>query len=208
VDLQSQYVSLIHGVRRVFRRHPNRQWMERFGRFLLDKGALSVSSFDWSGGLVRGFRTTDAPRYAAALAQEYRRARNANAPLSIVTKSLGGLIAEKALLLLGDEVQVDTLLRIGVPDARKSPRLPNVSRVVNVTSKSDRLRPLGTWFVPFFVSNHAVYAMPHVENVALRAPNHFELTELMPLREDAIADATTYDLYWRLLNQRVANIAT
>jgi hypothetical protein len=192
-----QIVSLIHGVRRVHRRVPNRQWMHSLGSFLENQGVTSVTHLDWNGGLVTGFLATDAPRYATALHDDHRRALEQNGGLSIVAKSLGGLIAEKAIRLLQGDVHIDTFLRIAVPDRRPRLHLPGVTRVVNVISDRDLLFWLGQWFRPFFMDDHDTQhdgAKPEI--IRLRGLSHFDLTELRSLSDGM----TTYELYRRVLN--------
>jgi hypothetical protein len=175
--------------------------MSRFRDYLLSRGVASVSCFNWSGGILRGLRGIDATAYAANLLEDYRRALREGTRLSIVSKSLGGLIAEKALALLQDAVQVHILLRVGVPDVRPALGLTNVAHVMNVTSRDDLLFRLGKHVVPYFVDGSAAGGEANTENVQLQGLSHYGLTEHALLRDEAIPDATTYDLYWRLLNR-------
>lgn len=194
------HVSLIHGARRLYRLHPNRQWMGHLRDYLLNHGAAYVSCFNWSGGILQGFRGTDAAGYATNLMEDYRRAVSEGARLSIVSKSLGGLIAEKALALLRDDIHVHVFLRVGVPDVRTTLRLPDVVRVVNVTSRKDYISELGKRVVPYLADADPVGGETSTENVQLRSVTHYSLTEYTLLHNETVQDATTYDLYWRLLN--------
>jgi len=180
--------------------------MEHFRAYLLTHGAASVSCFNWSGGILQGLRGIDAARYAATLLEDYQRASHEGASLSIVSKSLGGLIAEKALELLRDDVHVSVFLRVGVPDARTALRLPNVSRVVNVTSLNDQIFRLGQRVVPYFVNTRPSDGETATESVQLRSLTHYALTEYALLHNDTVPDTTTYDLYWRLLNPTVIGL--
>ena len=122
--------------------------MRRFSNYLAGNGLPNVSSFTWSGGLIRGLRASDAAAYAIDLSQCYMAARHAGGSLSIVAKSQGCVIAERALVLLNGAIEVDLFLRIGVPYSGAL-RLPHVARIVNVTSSEDRLFLIGTWLMPF-----------------------------------------------------------
>lgn len=175
--------------------------MSRFRDYLLNRGAAAVSCFDWSGGILRGLSGIDATPYAASLLENYRHALREDARLSIVAKSLGGLIAEKALALLQDDIRVHVFLRVGVPDVRTMLGLPNVARVVNVTSRSDQLFRLGKGIVPYLANVSPAGSGTNTENVQLQGLTHYELTEQTTLQKEPVRDATTYDLYWRLLNQ-------
>lgn len=198
--MAQSFVSLIHGVRRLYRLHPNRQWMAHLSTHLLSHGAASTSCFNWSGGILSGLRGIDATRYAASLLEDNRQAFREGASLSIVAKSLGGLIAEKALALLRDDVQIYAFLRVGVPDARTTLRMPNVSRVVNVTSRNDQLYRFAKYVVPY-VAFAGLGGNTTTECVELQNLTHHELTENTILHNEYLPDATTYDLYWRLLNR-------
>lgn len=194
-----QYVSLIHGVRRLHRVHPNTGWMDELRAFLLERDVAAVTCFRWSGAILRGMRAIDASRYADALLRDYRRAQDAGGSLSIISKSAGGIIAEKALALLNDEIQIDLFLRIGVPDVRKEVSLRNVHRIANITSLRDRLFALGRLVVPYFVRPGESAEAIATTNIQLRTLSHYALSELTPLKNEGVPDETTYDLYWRLL---------
>ena len=198
--MQPQFVSLIHGVRRLHRLRPYTRWMDDFRDYLIGKGVASVSCFCWNGAIVRGFAGIDASRYADDLLRNYRCARDAGGSLSIVSKSAGGLIAEKALHLLNGDVRIDLFLRIGVPDVRAKVPIDNVDRVANVTSLRDKLFRFGKLAAPYFVNKRIVGADIPTVNIELRTLTHRALSECTCLSEEGIADPTTYDLYWRLLN--------
>lgn len=193
--MPATFVSVIHGTRRLYHLHPNRRWMDVLGKYLLDRGVAGVSCFEWSGGLLRGFRAVDAPAYAKELLELHSAARAAGGSLSIVAKSLGGVIAERALLLLRHQIQVDLFLRIAVPDTRVVLDLPNVSRVVNVISSEDRLYRLGLWAAPLFPAHRQTSQPTATETITILRLSHFDLTECTPLRDGQ----TTYELYSRLL---------
>jgi hypothetical protein len=167
--------------------------MDHLGKYLIDNGITAVSSFSWSGEVVRGLRTADASAYAGELLKVYTAARAAGGLLSVIAKSLGGWIAERALASMAGELQVDLFLRIAVPDFRTILPLPNLSRAVNVTSRNDRLYRAGRWIAPLFLQRGTEGTEVH--EIVLDDASHFVLTERIPLD----GDRTTYDLYRRLL---------
>jgi hypothetical protein len=197
----ARFVSLIHGTRRLNHITPNRQWMTHLREYLLDNGIADVSSFSWSGGVARGLRTVDSAAYADELLKVYEAARSAGGTLSIIAKSLGGWIAEQALVSIAGEIDVDLFLRIAVPDFRTVLPLPNVSRVVNVTSRNDRLYRAGRWIAPLFLQHGADGT--NADEIVLDDASHFALTECIPLD----GDRTTYDLYRQLLVTKAAETA-
>jgi hypothetical protein len=191
-----RFVSLIHGVRRIHRATPNRAWMALLSEYLLEHGIAHVSSFSWSGGLLRGFSAADAVPYADQLKREHQSAQAAGASLSIVAKSLGGVIAERALLRLQETVEVDLLLRIAVPDVRPELQVPNVSRIVDVISTGDRLYGAGKVLTPLLFRDRSSASGTKPKKILLSGLSHFALTECMPLHE---SHSTTYELYLRLI---------
>lgn len=194
------YVCIIHGARRPYRLRPNRLWMNWMGEYLLNHGVVGVSSFSWSGGFLRGLLASDASAYAVELLHSYRSALDASASFSIVAKSLGGLIAERALLLLSREVKVDLFLRIGVPDNRAVLPLTNVSRIVNVTSSGDRLYRAGLWITPVFLPTSKSAPQTGIAEIQFRRVTHSGLTECTALTDEGLGDVNTYDLYLRLID--------
>jgi hypothetical protein len=193
------FVSLIHGARRLHRLSADRSWMLRFSEYLQRNSISHVSCYSWSGGLMRGLRALDAGAYAGELVKMYRAARDTGGSLSIVAKSLGAAIAERALVMKGHDVKIDLFLRIGVPDVRTALRLPGVSRIVNVISTGDHLYRAGLWVMPFFLRGGTdTKAKPLVE-IRLSSLSHSELTECTSIDGDDGVGVTTYDLYRRLL---------
>ena len=160
-------------------------------RDLLADGFGRASCFEWSGGVLRGFLAVDAPRYA----NELRRVANGHS-VSIVAKSVGGIIAERAITLLRNDVEIDVFLRIAVPDARTALRLPNVNRIVNVISTSDRLYRAGRLIAPLFLRETPRAGVP--ETIVLPGLSHYALTE-----RTLCERTTTYELYRRILSGQV-----
>ncbi len=186
--MSARTVSLIHGTRRLYRLRPNRQWMYALRDDLLADGFVGVSCFEWGGGVLRGFLAVDAPRYA----NELRRTANGR-QVSIVAKSLGGIIAERAIALLQNDVRIDVFLRIAVPDARTAMWLPNVNRIVNVISPSDRLYRAGRLVAPLFL--HETPTGRVADTIVLPGLSHYALTERTRCER-----TTTYELYRRILS--------
>lgn len=188
--------SIIHGARRLSSQTPNTRWMSDLEMHLRRRGVVPFL-FKWSGGLVHGVTLRDASRYAEELRLRYRSAAASGAVLSIVAKSLGGAIAERALRL-ASEVKVDLFLRIGVPDARRDVFLPNVHRLVDVNSADDSLHRFGQVFsrLMFPPSPQIGYSNRCV--VTLAGLSHAQLTNDHPIFATSIA-ASTYELYEKLL---------
>jgi hypothetical protein len=160
---------------------------------LLSNGFAGVSCFEWGGGLLRGFLALDAHAYADELRRAHDLAKSTNGSLSIIAKSLGGVIAERALVRLRNEVEVDVFLRIAVPDARTVLRLPNVNRIVNVISPNDRLYHAGRLIAPLFLRASSEGSTT-TETILLSGLSHYSMTERTRCEE-----STTYEMYRRIL---------
>lgn len=195
----SEFVSLIHGARRLYLLTPNRSWMGEFAEYLQQNGVTRVSTFEWSGAFIRGLQLRDAPRYAEELLREYRLAQAAGGTLSIVAKSLGALIAERAIVMLAREIRIRLFLRVGVPDLRTTIPISGVSRIVNVTSDCDRLYRYGLLIVPRYLDDTAVASREPITEIRLPRLSHAGLTRCTHL-SGASQEETTYSLYRRLLS--------
>ena len=156
--------------------------MTEFAELLSRAGIEHVECYDWSGSVIATFLARDAERYSSHL-----RAAADSGPLSIVSKSLGAIVAEQALLIAA-EVSVDIFIRIGVPDRRSTLSLANVNRVVNVVSSGDRLDRLASRFLTPLLSNVSDAATVRGDEIRLAGLSHRQLTS-----------ARMLDLYSRLL---------
>jgi pimeloyl-ACP methyl ester carboxylesterase len=157
--------------------------MTELAAYLERCGISPVECFDWSGGVFDAILAKDAIRYAERLLAAHRRRA------SIIAKSMGALVAEQALAIARD-VRVDVLIRVGVPDRRCDLSLPNVRRIVDVTSSNDILARFA-----------APVLTPLLPKLAAGAPTPCDAIRLNEFSHRDLTSVATFDVYRTILTQ-------
>jgi hypothetical protein len=155
----STVISIIHGARRPFTsQNISGQWIDELARHLQSHGVGEARAFHWPGGLGIDTLKRAIDDYCAHLADciaSVNRKDEETGEVHILAKSLGALIAERALLDLeymgrGQPV-CGTLLRVAPPDFRHAVAVSNVREVVDLTSDKDCLWRVGRFPALAFV---------------------------------------------------------
>jgi hypothetical protein len=176
---------------------------------LRDSGFPYVHQFHWSGGYIDSLRRGVCQDYADHLARIWR-VENPEQDLriDIFAKSNGGFIAEAALKLLLQtvpDINIGTLLRVGIPDPRERPDTPLANHVVTVVSHTDPLYRIGllAWRylgIHMLFPEGAVVTRTRYKRIVLSGLSHGNLN--YPVRCEPSFERSTYDVYSEILSNR------
>jgi|GEM_PF-3574178 len=111
----------------------NGDWAEELRNSLSDS-PLNICIFSWSGGITQTFSINPAAEKLAQMLEE----RNISSPLIFFGKSLGGLVAEKAITRLNNEKSIEKLIYVATPHASANRQLPEGLAIINIFSPADR----------------------------------------------------------------------
>lgn len=203
-------ISIIHGARAPWDgTAKTNAWMNLLESHLRTSGFPSVAQFHWSGGYGDSFRPKVCRDYAEHLTSIWRLSDPAqSAPIHIFAKSNGGFIAEAALKLLSEtvpDIQIGTLLRVGIPDPRERSDTPLARHVVTVVSSTDLLYRAGllAWrylgILRLFPEGPAESRTRH-ERIVLSGLGHNSLN--YPVRCGAFPERNMYDVYTEILSTK------
>lgn len=129
-------VSLIHGARRFNEPlgvYP--YWVNSFKEHFSKEYNIKVVPFIWDGGIKNAFQKKVAADYSRHL--EQLQFHHGEKEISIISKSLGGIVVENALNKIQPDVDINTLVRIATPDIRRRLNILNVQKIIDVRSSAD-----------------------------------------------------------------------
>lgn len=204
-------VSIIHGARRI-RRSKNYppQWPNRLSRFLRLDGFDPVIPFFWTGSVLDILSTKIARSYANHLCRLLTQYDTGNSQcISIIAKSAGAIIAERALKFLPECINstigvnsISSFIRIAVPDVRKTLHTPYIRNVINIVSNNDILYkasilPL-TAMITILGLN--VRGGRHFKTYTLEGIRHGDFNKNIKIPSSNFFQGTLYEFYVKILN--------
>ncbi len=205
-------ISIIHGARRIncsYNYRPN--WPDRLALFFISQGFRPVIPFYWSGSILDIFSDKIARAYSSHLKKLIKYNNNQSSlSVSIVAKSGGAIIAEKALCMISARKKIDfgtfsTFLRIAAPDARTNINASLFNNTVNIISSQDWLYKL----MKFPTTAIIKASIPNTKHIVrcktykIEGLKHGDFNENIKINLPKIFQGNVYDFYAKILKDNI-----
>ena len=168
-------------------------WALDLQAYLHEHGDVDTTIFSWTGGIGPASIARAARRLAAFIAAHagYR-------SIVLFGKSVGGLVAERALLGGGEFPNVTRLIYVAAPHPSRRVRLPARIRLVNIYSPQDRMLRLANTVI---CRGRGTLVIEGAEDVRLDRVTHSGFNRNTTVEHDG-RPLPLFELYRRCIERR------
>ena len=170
-------------------------WAHDLREYLHEHGGVDTTIFTWTGGIG-----------AAAIARAARRlatfigAHTGYRSIVLFGKSVGGLVAERALLGGGEFPNVTRLIYVAAPHPSPRVRLPSRIRLTNIYSPQDRMLRLANTVI---CKGRGTLVIEGAEDVRLDRVTHSGFNRNTTVEHDG-GSLPLFELYRRCIDRRTS----